>query len=58
MSTEQSLLQQLNILVNSATVIVGIGNILKGDDRAGPLICEQALSFLCLTSNRAFESSD
>jgi len=41
MSTEQSLLQQLNILCNSATVIVGIGNILKGDDGAGPLVCEQ-----------------
>jgi len=41
MSTEQSLLQQLNILRDSATVIVGIGNILKGDDGAGPLVCEQ-----------------
>ncbi len=41
MSTEQSLLRQLNILRNSATVIVGIGNILKGDDGAGPLVCEQ-----------------
>ena len=41
MSTEQSLLQQLNILRNSATVIIGIGNILKGDDGAGPLVCEQ-----------------
>ncbi len=41
MSTEQSLFQQLNILRNSATVIVGIGNILKGDDVAGPLVCQQ-----------------
>ena len=41
MSTEQSLLQQLNILRNSTTVIVGIGNILKGDDGAGPLVCQQ-----------------
>ncbi|MHC4586995.1 MAG: hydrogenase 3 maturation endopeptidase HyCI [Planctomycetota bacterium] len=41
MSTEQSLLHQLNILRNSATVIVGIGNILKGDDGAGPLVIEQ-----------------
>ncbi len=41
MSTEQSLLRQLNILRNSATVIVGIGNILKGDDGAGPLVCQQ-----------------
>jgi hydrogenase 3 maturation protease len=41
MSTEQSLLEQLNILRNSSTVIVGIGNILKGDDGAGPLVCQQ-----------------
>ena len=41
MSTEKSLLQQLNILRYSATVIVGIGNILKGDDGAGPFVCEQ-----------------
>jgi hydrogenase 3 maturation protease len=41
MSTEQSLLQQLNKLRNSATVIVGIGNTLKGDDGAGPLVCER-----------------
>ena len=43
MSTEQSLLRQLNILRNSATVIIGIGNILKGDDGAGPLVCEQLM---------------
>ena len=41
MSTEQSLLRQLNTLRNSETVIVGIGNILKGDDGAGPHVCEQ-----------------
>ena len=41
MSAEQSLLKQLNILRNSTTVIVGIGNILKGDDGAGPLVCQQ-----------------
>ncbi|MHC4535741.1 MAG: hydrogenase 3 maturation endopeptidase HyCI [Planctomycetota bacterium] len=41
MSTQQSLPEQLNILRDSATVIVGIGNILKGDDGAGPLVCEQ-----------------
>jgi hydrogenase 3 maturation protease len=41
MSAEQTLLQQLNILRDSTTVIVGIGNILKGDDGAGPLVCEQ-----------------
>ena len=41
MSTEQSLLKQLKILRNSSTAIVGIGNILKGDDGAGPLICQR-----------------
>jgi len=41
MSTDQSLLQQLNNLRDSATVIVGIGNILKADDGAGPLVCER-----------------
>ena len=57
MNTEESLLQQLNNLLNFAAVIVEIGNILKGDDGAGKLVCEQAISFLCLTSNRPFESS-
>jgi len=33
--------QQLNKLRGSKTVIVGIGNILKGDDGAGPLVCWQ-----------------
>jgi len=41
MDTDQKLLRQLNKLRNSATVIVGIGNVLKGDDGAGPLVCEQ-----------------
>jgi len=41
MVTDKSLLQRLNILRDTKTVIVGIGNILKGDDGAGPLICQQ-----------------
>jgi hydrogenase 3 maturation protease len=41
MSNEQSPLQQLIKLRDSATVIIGIGNILKGDDGAGPLVCQQ-----------------
>ena len=41
MNTEQSLLKQLNILRKTTTVIVGIGNIIKGDDGAGPLVCQQ-----------------
>ena len=35
------LFKRLNELRNSATVIVGIGNTLKGDDGVGPLICRQ-----------------
>ena len=41
MSSEQSLLQQLNIFRNSATIILGIGSTLKGDDGAGPLVCQK-----------------
>jgi hydrogenase 3 maturation protease len=41
MGSDQSLFEQLNKLRDSSTVIVGMGNILKGDDGAGPLVCEQ-----------------
>jgi hydrogenase 3 maturation protease len=41
MGNDQQLLQQLNKLRNSSTLIVGIGNVLKGDDGVGPLVCEQ-----------------
>jgi hydrogenase 3 maturation protease len=41
MGTDQQLFEQLNKLRGSKTVIVGIGNTLKGDDGAGPLVCEQ-----------------
>jgi hydrogenase 3 maturation protease len=41
MGSDQSIFEQLNKLRDSSTVIVGMGNILKGDDGAGPLICEQ-----------------
>ena len=41
MNSGQSLIEQLNKLRTSATIILGIGNILKGDDGAGPLVCEQ-----------------
>jgi len=41
MATNDQLFQQLNKLRGSKTLIVGIGNSLKGDDGAGPLICEQ-----------------
>jgi hydrogenase 3 maturation protease len=39
MGFDQSLFEQLNKLRDSPTVVLGIGNILKGDDGAGPLVC-------------------
>jgi hydrogenase 3 maturation protease len=39
--------EQLNKLRGSATVIVGIGNTLKGDDGAGPLVCRQLEGKTC-----------
>jgi hydrogenase 3 maturation protease len=40
MGTSEQLFEQLNKLRSSKTVIVGIGNILKGDDGVGPLVCQ------------------
>lgn len=41
MGTEQNLFEKLSSLQDSHTVIVGIGNTLKGDDGAGPLVCKK-----------------
>ena len=41
MGTGEQLFEQLNKLHGSKTVIVGIGNILKGDDGVGSLVCQQ-----------------
>ena len=41
MDTEERLFDQLNALGNSKTLILTIGNILKGDDAVGPLLYEQ-----------------
>jgi len=41
MGTDEQLFEQLNKLRGSATVIIGIGNTLKGDDGAGPSVCQQ-----------------
>jgi len=41
MSTTDPLLEQLQKLSGSRTLILGIGNTLKGDDGAGPLICQR-----------------
>ncbi len=41
MAGNDQLFEQLEKLRDSKTLIVGIGNTLKSDDGAGPLICEQ-----------------
>jgi hydrogenase 3 maturation protease len=45
--SQEGRLAVLNKLRNSSTVIVGIGNTLKGDDGAGPLVCEQIRGKVC-----------
>jgi hydrogenase 3 maturation protease len=47
MGYNKELSEQLNKLRNSSTVIIGIGNTLKGDDGAGPLVCEQLSGKVC-----------
>jgi hydrogenase 3 maturation protease len=41
MGPDRRLLDQLANLRGSKTLIIGIGNILKGDDAVGPLICKK-----------------
>jgi len=41
MGSDEQFLKQLNNLRGSKTVIVGIGQELKGDDGAGPIVCRQ-----------------
>lgn len=41
MGANPELVEQFKKLRGSRTLIVGIGNTLKGDDGAGPLVCEQ-----------------
>jgi hydrogenase 3 maturation protease len=38
---DNQLLEKLDKLRGSRTVIVGVGNVLKGDDGAGPLLCQK-----------------
>ena len=47
MGADQQLIQQLNRLRCSKTLIVGIGNTLKGDDGAGSVACEQLAGKIC-----------
>lgn len=41
MEHSETLLDALGALRGSRTVILGVGNVLKGDDAAGPLVCER-----------------
>ncbi len=41
MDADEQLSQQLSKLRGSHTLILGIGNTLKGDDGAGPVVCEK-----------------
>lgn len=41
MALDRQLLAYLNTLKRSKTLILGIGNVLKGDDGAGPLVCQK-----------------
>jgi hydrogenase 3 maturation protease len=41
MVAQEHLLQQLQSLRGSKTIILGVGNTLKGDDGIGPLVCQQ-----------------
>lgn len=41
MTADSQLLEQLNKLRGSKAVILGVGNTLKGDDGAGPIVCER-----------------
>lgn len=46
MGTDE-LFNQLNKLRGSKTIIVGVGNVLRGDDGAGPHLCQQLNGKVC-----------
>jgi hydrogenase 3 maturation protease len=41
MCADRELIDYLEPFRNSSTIIMGIGNTLKGDDAVGPLVCER-----------------
>jgi hydrogenase 3 maturation protease len=47
MGADEQLLARLSQLRGSRALIVGIGNPLKGDDGAGPLVCQQLAGGVC-----------
>jgi len=47
MRLESEFSEQLKALVGSRTVILGMGNVLKGDDAVGPFLCERLVGKVC-----------
>ena len=47
MGDKGQIFEQLNELRGSKTVLVGVGNTLKGDDGAGPLLCRELTGKIC-----------
>lgn len=47
MGTDEQLFEQLGKLRGSKTIILGIGNTLKADDGAGPVVCERITGKVC-----------
>jgi hydrogenase 3 maturation protease len=49
MCMDREILESLARWRDSAVVILGVGNVLKGDDAAGPLVCERLSGRLSAT---------
>ncbi len=47
MRLESEFSEQLKALVGSRAVILGMGNVLKGDDAVGPFLCGQLVGKVC-----------
>jgi len=54
MTTSDELLSQLSEFKDPNTIILGIGNTLKGDDGVGPFICQQISGQICAEVIDAF----
>ena len=54
MTTADELLSQLSQFKDSNTIILGIGNTLKGDDGVGPIICQQLFDKISIEVIDAF----
>ena len=47
MSIDEQVFEELKVLGGGGSIVVGIGNILKGDDAAGVLVCQQLEGKTC-----------